>query len=143
ERTLAARADRDFRALARKAHRRGAPDALARSGDERDFPFQPQVHSVSPPLLLLRPVDVVVEFRVEAQDVERKHAVRAQLPQLARIALLDRLLLFVRQLVAAERAREIALRALANLVVHLEIEEKTVQMITAHTVSARVLSFEL
>jgi hypothetical protein len=82
---------------------------------------------------LLRPVDVIAEFGLQAFDVEAEHPVHAQLPQLARITGFERVSFFRGEIVSVHHGFEVLKGFLETSFVHLKIEKQTAEMIAAHT----------
>jgi hypothetical protein len=83
----------------------------------------------------LAPINIVTKLGIQSHDIERQHPVRAQLAQPPRVTGLERL--------AIDCAVKIGRRLFQSLLVHLEIEKKSVEVIAAHSASGAILNCEL
>ena len=84
--------------------------------------------------LFLLPVDVIPKLGMETFDIEAKHAVHAQLPQLSGISGSEGILFFGCKIVFPHYGLEIRLSLLNPRLVHFEVKEQTAKLIATHNV---------
>jgi hypothetical protein len=82
---------------------------------------------------LLRPVDVIAKFGLEAFDVEAEHPVHAQLAQPTRITRFERVSFLRGKIVFVHHGFKVLKGLLETSFVHFKIEKQTAEMIAAHT----------
>jgi hypothetical protein len=93
-------------------------------------------------LSFLAPINIVTKFKIQSQNVKSQHSMRAELAQFPRVARLQRFPFLGRELVLADGSLEIGGGLFQDSPVHLEIEKKPIEMVTAHGASGAISNFK-